>query len=79
MRLAYSFCVVHETAVAWTRVQLKATYPKKPWEETREAFGARLRQACRSINAEYSVDDLCRAFPGRIQKLIDRGGDNLTH
>ena len=25
------------------------------------------------------VEDLCRDFPKRIQKLIDRDGDNITH
>ena len=69
--------LLHETAVAWARVQLARTMPKQPWRETREAFGDRLREACRTINAEHNVENLCREFPGRIQHLIDVAGDNL--
>ena len=32
----------------------------------------------RRINEEYNVEGLCREFPGRIQKLIDLDGGNLT-
>ena len=32
----------------------------------------------RRINEEYNVEALCREFPGRIQKLIDLDGDDLT-
>ena len=69
--------LLHETAVAWARHQLTITTPKKPWEETREQFGERLREVCRRINARYNVDKLCRDFPARIQLLLDRRGDNL--
>ena len=71
--------LLHETTVAWTRVQLVRSYPAKPWEETREAFAERLRAACRTINAEYSVEGLSRDFPARIEKLVARQGDNLSH
>ena len=69
--------LLHETAVAWTRVLLTRTMPKRPWQETREAFGDRLRAVCRTINAEHKVEELCREFPDRIQQLIDVAGDNL--
>ena len=59
------------------RARQTITTPKKPWTETREAFGERLRAIARHINTEYHVDDLCREFPGRIQQLIDVDGDNL--
>ena len=55
-----------------------ATGAPKPWEETREAFGERMRMIARHINAEHDVDALCRAFPGRIQQLIDTDGDSLS-
>ena len=70
--------LLHETAVAWVRVQQARTTPKKPGEESREAFGDRLRAMARHINAEYEVENLCREFPSRIQKLIDAGGDNIS-
>ena len=70
--------LLHETAVAWTRHQLKLTSPKKAWKETREAFAERLREVCRRINGDYGVEGLCREFPMRIQMLIDNGGDNIS-
>ena len=70
--------LLHETAVAWTRHRLTLSLPAAPWEEeTREAFGARLREAARYSNANYDVEGLCRSFPKRIQDLVDREGDNL--
>ena len=69
--------LLHETAVAWVRLQQTRTTPKKPWEETREAFGTRLREIARRINATYNVTGLCRSFPDRSQRLIDAGGDNI--
>ena len=73
----YHQLLLHETAVAWVRARQTITTPKKPWTETREAFGERLRAIARHINTQYRVDDLCREFPGRIHQLIDVEGDNL--
>ena len=70
--------LLHETAVAWVRLQQTRTTPRQPWAETRAAFGERMRAIARRINEEYNVEALCREFPGRIQKLIDLDGDNLT-
>ena len=47
------------------------------WEESREAFGARLRDAAREANTKYDVDGLCRDFPSRIADLKARSGDRL--
>ena len=69
--------LLHETAVAWSRNQLKLTSPRQPWKETREDFATRLREVCRFINAKYQVEGLCREFPMRIQLLIDKKGDSL--
>ena len=69
--------LLHETSVAWARLRLTLTTPKQPWLETRALLGDRLRQICRDFNADYDVERLCREFPGRIQNLIDLGGDNL--
>ena len=69
--------LLHETAVSWVRNSLKTSLPQKPWEESREAFGARLRDAAREANTKYDVDGLCREFPSRIADLKARSGDRL--
>ena len=53
--------------------------PKKPWEEARAAYASRLKAACQKINDDLDVDGLCRRLPDRIQELINRKGDRLTH
>ena len=70
--------LLHETAVAWVRLQQTRTTPRQPWTENRAAFGERMRAIARRINEEYNVEGLCREFPGRIQQLIDLGGDTLN-
>ncbi len=69
--------MLHETAVSWLRFRLERSLPKRCWEETPEAFGARLRACCAQVNAELNVDGLCRAFPERIRKLKGRKGGRL--
>ncbi len=69
--------MLHETAVSWLRVRLEQSLPQRPWEETPEAFAGRLRRCCADINAHLDVDGLCRAFPQRIHKLVDRLGERL--
>ena len=69
--------MLHETAVSWLRVRLEQSLPPRPWEETPEAYAARLRQCCADVNAQLNVDGLCRAFPTRIRKLVERKGDRL--
>ncbi len=69
--------MLHETVVSWLRVRLEQSLPKRPWEETPNAFAGRLRRCCAEINSELGVDGLCRAFPKRIQKLIEKKGGRL--
>ncbi len=69
--------MLHETAVSWLRVRLEQSLPQRPWEETPEAFAASLRRCCADINTRLDVDGLCRAFPKRIQMLVDRLGGRL--
>ena len=69
--------MLHETAVSWLRVRLEASLPKRSWEETPQAFAIRLRHCCAEINAELDVEGLCRAFPTRIQKLVEAEGGRL--
>ena len=69
--------LLHETAVSWLRKRLEQSTPKKCWEETREAYGRRLKRCCDDINKDCDVEGLCRGFPKRIKLLADSGGDCL--
>ena len=55
--------LLHETAVAWMRVQLRETLPKKSWLETREEYARRLKSCADAINNQHDVESLCRGFP----------------
>ena len=69
---------LHETAVSWLRYQLMISVPNVEWKETREEYAVRLKACCAKINQSYDVDGLCRAFPRRIQALIDSQGDRIN-
>ena len=69
---------LHETAVSWLRYQLMISIPNAEWQETREQYTARIKACCAKINQSYDVDGLCRAFPRRIQALIDSDGDRIN-
>ena len=70
--------LLHETAVSWVRARLQRLKPDGcPWEETREQWVARLRKVVRAVNKECKVNDLCCAFPTRMQELKANGGDRL--
>ena len=70
--------LLHETAVSWIRYREARNRMTKPWEETEEQFGDRLRGIAQEINNTLDVDGLCRAFPARIAKLIERGGGRIN-
>ena len=70
--------MLHETAVAWIRRGLTWSLPRKPWEETVEEYGSRLKEVVRMVNENYDVEDLCRALPSRVQKLVESKGDKLN-
>ena len=70
--------MLHQTAVSWLRHRLTTTVPAKAWEEAPLAFVTRLRQCCAEINSSLDVDGLCRDFPSRIQKLVDKKGGRLA-
>ena len=72
-----SDCMLHETAVAWLRLQLLRSVPRKPWEESRSMYLARLRRVTRSVNAAYDVAGLCSGFLKRAEELRARGGGKL--
>ena len=52
--------------------------PKEAWEESREAFTARLKRVCDAINDSLDVEGLCRAFLPRIEKLVANKGGRLA-
>ena len=69
--------MLHETAVSWPRVAERRALPKKPWEETVEAFHTRLKKACCNVNTSCDVEGLCRQLPERIETLHKKKGDRL--
>ena len=71
--------MLHETAVSWIRRREALNRMPKPWEETPEQFGSRLKGIVQEINDTLNVEGLCRAFPQRLQKLVDRDGDRISH
>ena len=69
--------MLHETAVAWLTDRLKVTVPAKPWEESAQLFGSRVKQAAEYVNTHYDVDALQRELPARLQTLIAREGGRI--
>ena len=59
--------------------RLKKTLPRRCWEETEEAYGARLKVAASYINSTHDVKGLCMEFPGRLRDLVERDGDRLAN
>ena len=55
--------LLHETAVAWVRLQQTRTTPRQPWAETRAAFGERMLAIARRINEEYNVEPSVGSSP----------------
>ena len=71
--------MLHETAVSWIRRREALNRMTKPWEETPEQFATRLKGVVQEINDTLNVEGLCRAFKQRVQKLVDREGDRISH
>jgi hypothetical protein len=69
--------MLHETAIAWLRKRLARSLPPKPWLETRDEYGARLKREAQAINELYDVEGLCHRFPARLELLIAKEGDRL--
>ena len=64
-------------AVSWMRTRLAQTAPKKAWEESVDAYGARLKACAAFVNKHYDVANLCKELPQRLEALRDCGGDRL--
>ena len=70
--------LAHETAVSWVRQRLKRTLPPRPWDETEEQFGKRLKAAGDYVMSNHDVGWLCEAMPKRMQDLVYKTkGDRL--
>ena len=69
--------MLHETAMAWLRLRLAKTTPPRAWEETVDAFCARLTKCCAYINEHYDVEGLCRGFLERVELLRELEGGRL--
>ena len=71
--------MLHETAVSWIRRGEALKRWPNPWEVTLEQFATRLKGVVKEINEPLNVKGLCRAFKQRVQKLVDRDGDRISH
>lgn len=72
--------LVHETAVAWIRVYLKKhSFSKRgSLDDQEQKLRGILAECVQHINSNHDVDGLCRAFPGRLEKLVNvTKGDRL--
>ena len=70
--------LLHETAAAWIRRREDVTQIKKPWIETPEQYGQRLRGICQYINDNFEVENLCGELPKKSDDLIKRDGDRIN-
>ena len=70
--------LMHETAVAWFRNNMKKERPVcAPWEETQAQWLVRARRVTRYVNDNYDVYGLCHAFPKRLNNAVGKDGDRL--
>ena len=60
------------------RLRLARTALAKPWDESREAYTARLKRVCEDIKSTLDVEGLCRAFLRRAEKLVANKGGRLS-
>ena len=54
-------------------------HQRRPWEETPEEYGSRLKACAAYINEHHNVDKLCRGLPARLHELNRLKGDRLGH
>ena len=60
------------------KARLVKTTPPRVWQESREAFGARVRAAALYVNREYDVEGRCGSFLERLEAAVARKGDRLN-
>ena len=68
----------HETAVAWVRYKLARCVPARPWLETTEEYGVRLKAVVAAINQEHDVESLCRELPDRAARVKAEQGGRIS-
>ena len=71
--------MLHETVVSWIRHREAICRKTRPWEETVEEFTTRMKGLVRQMNDSLNVDGLCRSFKQRVQKVVERDGDRISH
>ena len=54
--------LLHETAVSWIRYREARNRAMRPWEESVEDVGSRVKGIVQDINDTLDVEDLCRAL-----------------
>ena len=56
-------------------LKLTLCVPHRPWLETTEADGARLKAVVAAVNQEHDLENLCRELPERAQRVkAEKGG-----
>ena len=63
--------------MSWIRKRESITRSTEPWKETVPEFAKRMREIAQDVNANLDVEGLCRAFPKRLQLLVDAEGDRI--
>ena len=69
--------MLHETAVASIRYKLSFCVPARPWLESAEEYGARLKAVVAEVNREQDLESLSRELPTRAQLVYDAGGGRI--
>ena len=69
--------MLHETAVALLRRRLGLSLPAKPWLESREAYGSRLKAQAAYVNEHHNLEGLCKEFPKRLDNVIANEGGRI--
>ena len=61
----------HDTAVSWLRTLMKKQPLRKGngLEHMQKEFVTTLASCVKHINDNYEVEDLCRAFPRRVDEM----------
>ena len=63
---------------SWVRTRLDRHIPPRPWEETKQDFGKRLRKAAEEANAECDVEGLRQGFNKRPEEMVERKGERIS-
>ena len=70
--------LLHETAVSWIRYREEQTRPKEPWKESVDEYTSRMKGIAQDINKNLEVENLCKAFPKRVKRVIEAEGDRIN-